>query len=261
MEELIRKLTEAISDFNKYIKNEYSAINKNYSGVGNSLGDYSIFTIVAPKLNNYKINKTFPRSNFIMTKINNSYDVVYITTNTATNEKLQFRDGSKYEGIFSDLYLSYDFSASNPMPEVQIFIGYNAKFTPITSVKIADIDSTNPLPVSISSGGIEEHSERYGVKCYSGNVNNNVVSITLPQIIDGRTVKGITSILITNLDNSHDLFFGDIDDISNINNCTPIGAGEKFSIEFEPACISLVFSLASTNSVNYQYTILYAYEQ
>ena len=29
MEELIRKLTEAISDFNRYIKNEYSAINEN----------------------------------------------------------------------------------------------------------------------------------------------------------------------------------------------------------------------------------------
>ena len=259
MEELIRKLTEAISDFNRYIQNEYSAINKNYSGIENSLGDYSIFTIVVPKLTNYKINKTFPRANFISVKINNSTDVVYLTTNTVTKEKLQFRDGSKYEGVFSDLYLTYDFSSSNPLPNVQIFIGYNSKFTPITTVKIADIDSSNPLPVTLSGGGIEEHSERYGVKCYSGNVNNSLVSITLPQIIDGRTVKGITSIIITNLDNSHDLYFGNIDDISNINDCTPIGAGEKFSIVYEPACISMVFTLASTHSVNFQYTILYAY--
>lgn len=255
MEELIRKLTEAISDFNKYIKNEYSAINKNYSGIANSLGDYSIFTIVLPKLNNFKINKTFPRANFIMTKINNSNDVVYLTTNTATKEKLEFRDGSRYEGIFSDLYLSYDFSAYGVLPEVQIFIGYNSKYIPITTVKIADVDSANPLPVSVS----EQKSQRYGVKSYSGNVNNSVTSITLPQTIDGHDVTGISSILITNLDSTNDLFFGNINDIADINNCTPILAGEKLSIEFNPLAISMVFSLTSTNNINFQYTILYTY--
>lgn len=259
MEELILKLTQAINDFNKYLKNEYSSINKNFSGIGNSIGDYSIFTLVAPKLTDYKINKTFPRANYILVSINNSKDVIYLSVNALTKEKLAFRDGSKFEGIFSDLFLTYDFSGG-VLPKVQIYIGYNSKYNPITSVKIADIDSSNPLPVTLTGGGIEEHSENYGVKTYSGNVNNSIVSISLPQTIDGRTVKGITSVLITNLDSSHDLFFGDIDDIANINNCTPIGAGEKFSIDFEPACISLEFSLASLQSVNFQYTILYAYE-
>ena len=255
MEELIRKLTEAISDFNRYIKTEYSAINKNYSGISNSLGDYSVFTIVLPKLTNYKINKTFPRANYIMTKIGNSTDVVYLTTNTTTKEKLEFRDGSRYEGIFSDLYLSYDFSSSNPLPNVQIFIGYNSKFIPITTVKIADVDSSNPLPVSITS----ESSQRYAVKGYSGNVNNNVVSITLPQTIDGRTVTGFVSIIITNLDTSKEIYFGNITDISDISTCTPILAGEKLSIDFKPIGASFVFSLASTDNINFQYSILYTY--
>lgn len=259
MEELIRKLTEAISDFNSYIKNEYSSINKNFSGISNSLGDYSIFTIVEPKLDNFKINKSFPRANFIMVKIDNSVDVVHITTNSATNEKLEFHDGSRYEGIFSDLYLSYDFSSHGVMPKVQIYIGYNSKFIPITNVKITDIDSSNPLPVSLSGGQVEEPAQNYGVKSYSGNVNNNVVSIPLPSTIDGNTVKGYTSILITNLDNSNDLFFGNINDIADINTCIPIGAGEKFTVEFKPQAKSMTFSLASLGNVNFQYSVLYTY--
>lgn len=257
MEELIKKLTEAISDFNKYIKNEYSAINKNFSGIENSLGDYSIFTIVTPKLTNFKINKTFPRANYISVKINNSNDVIYLTVNDQSKERLQFRDGSIYEGIFSDLYLTYDFSGYGILPEVQIFIGYNAKYNPITAVKIADVDSNNPLPVTIAgqSGG-----SRYRFKGYSGNVNNSIQQISTPSTIDGNTVKGIASIIITNLDNSHDLMFGLIDDIADINNCTPIGAGEKLSIDFNPSAESFVFTLASTNNVNYVYTIQYTYE-
>lgn len=261
MEELLQKLSDAINDFNKYIKNEYSAINKNYSGIENRLGDYSIFTIVAPKLNNYKINKTFPRANFIMVKINNSYDVIYLTTNTATKEKLEFRDGSKYEGIFSDLYLSYDFSAYGAnIPKVQIFIGYNSKYVPITTVKLADVDTSNPLPVSLSGGGqIDENTKNYAVKCYAGNINNTVQSITIPSTIDGHTVSGIASIIITNLDNSHDLFFGNISDISDINDCVPINAGEKYSVEFKPLGANFSFTLASANSVNFQYCVLYTY--
>lgn len=259
MEELILKLTQAINDFNKYLKNEYSSINKNFSGIGNSIGDYSIFTIVAPKLTDYKINKTFPRANYILVSINNSTDVIYLSVNALTKDKLKFRDGSKFEGIFSDLYLTYDFSSSTPLPKVQIYIGYNSKYNPISTVKIADIDSSNPLPVSLSGGQVEEPSQRYRVKCFSGNVNNSVVPLTIPSTIDGYTVKGITSILITNLDTTNDLFFGDIDNVSDINNCTPIGAGEKMTIDFKPQAISFPFSLASLNNVNFQYTILYTY--
>lgn len=257
MEELIRRLTEAISDFNRYIKNEYSAINKNYSGISNSLGDYSIFTIVAPKLNNFKINKTFPRANYIMTKIDNSTDVVYITTNTATKEKLEFRDGSRYEGIFSDLYLSYDFTGYNPMPKVQIFIGYNSKFIPITTVKIADIDSNNPLPISIT----EEQSVNYNIACAGGNVNNTLVTQLISSTLNGQTVKGISSILITNLDSTNTLYVGNNFDTSNYNTvATPILAGEKLTIDFKQmAKAPFSFLVFSPNDVNYQVSVVYAY--
>ena len=257
MEELIRRLTEAISDFNRYIKNEYSAINKNYSGISNSLGDYSIFTIVAPKLNNFKINKTFPRANYIMTKIDNSTDVVYITTNTATKEKLEFRDGSRYEGIFSDLYLSYDFTGYNPMPKVQIFIGYNSKFIPITTVKIADIDSNNPLPISIT----EEQSINYNIASIGGNVNNTLVTQLISSTLNGQTVKGISSILITNLDSTNTLYVGNNFGTGNYNTvATPILAGEKLTIDFKQmAKAPFSFLVFSPNDVNYQVSVVYAY--
>lgn len=222
MEELIRKLTEAISDFNRYIKNEYSAINKNYSGISNSLGDYSVYTLVQPKLDNYKINKTFPRANFIMVKINNTTDVVYLTTNTMTKEKLSFRDGSKYEGIFSDLYLSYDFTGRNPMPEVQIFIGYNSKYVPITTVKIADVDSSNPLPVNIVN---VDSSLDYKLKTVARTINNT------NEVFDFNT-EVISSIMIANTSNSDTVYL--FDENSTYNDGIPIYPLEKFSIDFNP---------------------------
>lgn len=239
MEELIRKLTEAISDFNRYIKNEYSAINKNYSGISNSLGDYSVFTIVVPRLDNYKINKTFPRANFIMVKINNSTDVVYITTNTITKEKLQFRDGSRYEGIFSDLYLSYDFSGYGTIPNVQIFIGYNSKYIPITTVKIADVDSGNPLPVTL----VEGSGSNYKLKCSSANVNNGVATVTLSETI--------SSLVITNTSTTDTLYIGDDIDSSNYSIYgTEILPGEKFSIDFSPVANGFSFVIGSTGNID-----------
>ena len=258
MEELIRKLTEAIADFNRYIKNEYSAINKNYSGISNSLGDYSVFTIVAPKLTNYKINKTFPRANFIMTKIDNSTDVVHITTNTATKEKLEFRDGSRYEGIFSDLYLSYDFSSYGlNIPNVQIFIGYNSKYIPITTVKIADVDSNNPLAIKLS----EQDPLKYNIWCSSGNVNNQLISQNISSTLNGQTVKGISSILITNLDNTNTLYIGNNFGTGNYNKvATPILAGEKLTIDFKQmAKAPFGFNVFSPNNVDYQISVVYAY--
>ena len=257
MEELIRKLTEAIADFNRYIQNEYSAINKNYSGISNSLGDYSVFKIVNPKLSNFKINKTFPRANFISVKINNSTDVVYITTNTATKEKLAFRDGSRYEGIFSDLYLSYDFSGVSPLPDVEIFIGYNSKYNPITTVKIADVDSNNPLAIKIS----EQEPLKYNIWCSSGNVNNQLISQNISATLNGQTVKGISSILITNLDNTNTLYIGNNFGTGNYNKvATPILAGEKLTIDFKQmAKAPFGFNVFSPNSVDYQISVVYAY--
>lgn len=257
MEELIRKLTEAIADFNKYIRNEYSAINKNYSGISNSLGDYSVFKIVVPKLSNHKINKTFPRANFITVKINNSTDVVYITTNTMTKEKLEFRDGSRYEGIFSDLYLSYDFSSYGVgnLPEVEIFIGYNSKFIPITTVKIADVDSSNPLPIKIQ----EETSVQTRFYNVGGNVNNSIQNMVAPNNISGHIPKGYTSMVITNLDDTNALYFGGNIDSSNYNTQgIPILAGEKMTIDFKQLAQSgFAYKLYSPNNVNFSVCYMY----
>lgn len=255
MEELILKLTQAINDFNKYLKNEYSSINKNFSGIGNSIGDYSIFTIVTPKLTDYKINKTFPRANYILVSIDNSKDVVYLSVNALTKDKLMFRDGSKFEGIFSDLYLTYDFSSSNPLPKVQIFIGYNSKYNPISTVKIADVDSNNPLPIVVT-GDIASVQRFHNI---GGNVNNSQQAITLPTNISGHNVKGFSSILISNLDNTNTLYFGQNVNSSNYQTVgVPINAGEKFSIDFKTLALGgYGFTLFSPDSVNYSICYLY----
>ena len=255
MEELIRKLTEAIADFNRYIKNEYSAINKNYSGIENSLGDYSIYTIVAPKLANFKINKTFPRANFITTKIDNSTDVVYLTTNAMTKEKLEFRDGSRYEGIFSDLYLTYDFSSYGVLPKVQIFIGYNSKYIPITTVKIADISSSNPFPIKIQ----DETAVITRFYNVGGSVNNSVQNMVAPSNISGHIPKGYMSMVITNLDDTNVLYFGGNIDSSNYQTQgVPILAGEKLTIDFKQIAQSgFAYKLYSPNNINFSVCYMY----
>lgn len=257
MEELILKLTQAINDFNKYLKNEYSSINKNFSGIGNSLGDYSVFTIVTPKLTDYKINKTFPRANYILVSIDNSKDEILLSVNALTREKLSFRDGSKFEGIFSDLFLTYDFSGSNPMPKVQIFIGYNSKYNPISTVKIADVDSNNPLPI-VNTGDISSVQKVYNI---GGTLNNSLETVVLPNIISGNTVKGFSSVLITNLDNTNPMYFGLIDTSNYQDVGVPILAGEKLSIDFKTlAKTGMSFNLFSPNNVKYSVCYLYTEE-
>lgn len=262
MEELILKLTNAINDFNKYLKNEYSSINKNFSGIGNSIGDYSIFTIVVPKLTDYKINKTFPRANFIMVTIDNPNDKVYLSVNALTKEKLAFRDGSKFEGIFSDLYLTYDFTLNGVLPKVQIYIGYNSKYTPITSVKIADIDSSNPLPVILAGGGVEEKTATYNLENIIGSLNaDEYTVIDVPATIDGNTVKGVSSIVIENTDTINTLFFSKYDN-TTIGTGISILAGEKYSIDFKPLSQSGFKFCLKTDiglTANFSVCILYTY--
>lgn len=255
MEELILKLTQAINDFNKYLKNEYSSINKNFSGIGNSIGDYSIFTIVTPKLTDYKINKTFPRANYIIVSINNSTDKIYLSVNALTKEKLAFRDGSKFEGIFSDLYLTYDFSSYGVLPEVKIYIGYNSKYNPITAVKIADIDSSNPLPIKIQ----EETSVQTRFYNVGGNVNNSVQNMVAPSNISGHIPKGYSSMVVTNLDDTNALYFGGNIDSSNYQTQgVPILAGEKLTIDFKQLAQSgFTYKLYSPNNVNFSVCYMY----
>lgn len=260
MEELILKLTQAINDFNKYLKNEYSSINKNFSGIGNSIGDYSIFTLVTPKLTDHKINKTFPRANYILVSINNSKDEIYLSVNALTKEKLAFRDGSKFEGIFSDLFLTYDFSSYGlNIPKVQIYIGYNSKYNPINTVKIADVDSNNPLPVNIVDSSDNSVQKFYNV---GGNVNNSQEVIILPTNIDGHDVKGYSSVLISNLDNNKTLYFGlNIDSTNYQTIGVPIMAGEKLTIDFKTLAVGNTrFTLFSPDNINYSVCCLYTEE-
>lgn len=255
MEELLLKLTQAINDFNKYLKNEYSSINKNFSGIANSIGDYSIFTLVVPKLTDFKINKTFPRANYILVSIDNSQDSIYLSVNALTKEKLKFRDGSKFEGIFSDLYLTYDFTSVSPMPKVQIYIGYNSKYNPISTVKIADVDSNNPLPVKIQEE-TTVYTRFYNV---GGNVNNTVQNMVAPSNISGHTVKGYSSMVITNLDDTNALYFGgNIDNSNYQTQGVPILAGEKLTIDFKQLAQSgFTYKLFSPNNVNFSVCYMY----
>lgn len=255
MEELLLKLTQAINDFNKYLKNEYSSINKNFSGIANSIGDYSIFTLVVPKLTDFKINKTFPRANYILVSIDNSQDSIYLSVNALTKEKLKFRDGSKFEGIFSDLFLTYDFTGISPMPKVQIYIGYNSKYNPISTVKIADVDSNNPLPIKVQ----EETSVYTRFYNVGGNVNNSVQNMVAPSNISGHIPKGYTSMVITNLDDTNALYFGGNIDSSNYNTQgIPILAGEKMTIDFKQLAQSgFTYKLYSPNNVNFSVCYMY----
>ena len=232
MEELLLKLTQAINDFNKYLKNEYSSINKNFSGIANSIGDYSIFTLVVPKLTETKINKTFPRANYILVSIDNSQDSIYLSVNSLTKEKLKFRDGSKFEGIFSDLYLTYDFTNVSPMPKVQIYIGYNSKYNPISTVKIADVDSNNPLPIKIveseQTANYYSRSGNYGL----APVDPYYSEFDVPATVDGKTVKGLKSLLIQNTGNTNIYFSGVGDSVLDAG--VLIRPNESFTLDFEP---------------------------
>lgn len=250
MEELLLKLTQAINDFNKYLKNEYSSINKNFSGIANSIGDYSIFTLVVPKLTDFKINKTFPRANYILVSIDDPTQKVYLSVNALTKEKLAFRDGSKFEGIFSDLFLTYDFTGISPMPRVQIYIGYNSKYNPITAVKIADIDSSNPLPISVD----DQKPVKYLFKSYGGNINNQ-----FPTFVFSET--NIASIIISNNSQNGTLYIGNTSDFDGTNYQTygmPILAGEKFSMDFNPlAKDNISFKMGTPDNVDYSIMIKY----
>ena len=223
---------------------------------------YQVFTLdLSNGLNNIELD-TMVVSNFLTTFFidNNTgksvtNGIVNIAITASKNYGLTFLNGSKYKAQYQKLYVS---APAQPNISVRIFTSVNAfyeKEQPITNAVFE-----KPMEVVVD-GGIDEKPLKYGIKCYSGNVNNTINSITVPQVIDGRTVKGISSIIISNLDNSHDLFFGNIDDIINIALCTTINAGEKFTIDFKPQTNSFVFTLASTNNVNYQYNILYSYTE
>lgn len=162
MENLIRELKQAIENFNLYLKNEYTTINNKIQGISNDISDYSVFTLSQPNAKDLKINLTFPRATYVMVTIKNasSSTFVELSINQPTKEKLKFYDGSFHKGIIRDLYLSYDFSQLETMPEVKIYVGYNSTFNPITSVRLADVTSENPLPV-VKIGDTVEDTNKF----------------------------------------------------------------------------------------------------
>lgn len=231
------------------MNSEYSIDNK-----------YQVFTIsLAQAINNKELD-TLVVSNFLTTffvdNAGNSIKdgKINIAFNSSRNYGLTFLNGSKYKSQFQKIYIS---APAQPNVNVRIFTSVNAfyeKEQPVTNAIF-----TEPLLVSIDGGGIDENTQNYSLKSYSGNVNNSFNTITIPTTIDGHTVKGIKSIIISNLDNSNELYFGNIGNISDLNLCTPINAGEKFNIDFSPLGKSFTFTLASSDSINYQYNVLYTY--
>ena len=165
MENLIRELKQAIENFNLYLKNEYTTINNKIQGVSNDISDYSVFTLTQVSAKNLKINLTFPRATYVMVSIKGatSSTFVELAINQPTKERLKFYDGSFHKGIIRDIYLTYDFSDLQTMPEVKVYVGYNSTFNPITSVRLADVTSENPLPVILAGGsaGSGDNTNKY----------------------------------------------------------------------------------------------------
>ena len=154
MERLIKELKQAIENFNLYLKNEYTTINNKLQGISNDISDYSVFTLNVAKAKDLKVPLTFPRATYIMVTIKGASSSTFIeaSINQQTKEKLKFYDGSYHKGIIRDIYLTYDLSELDTMPEVKVYVGYNSSFNPITSVRLADVTSENPLPVNVIGG-------------------------------------------------------------------------------------------------------------
>lgn len=161
MERLIKELKQAIENFNLYLKNEYTTINNKLQGISNDISDYSVFTLNVAKAKDLKVPLTFPRATYIMVTIKGASSSTFIeaSINQQTKEKLKFYDGSYHKGIIRDIYLTYDLSELDTMPEVKVYVGYNSSFNPITSVRLADVTSENPLPVNIIGNDTEETSQ------------------------------------------------------------------------------------------------------
>lgn len=248
METILNELIKVLKDLTQKISLQYSSLNTNFSGIENKLSDYSIFTLVKPKMINHKIELTFPRANYITAIISDSTAKINIGVNSAGKQKLPYKDGSYFKGVISDIYIDYDFTELEAQPTASIYIGYNSEYLPITTVKINDLDVNNAVPVNVISGDItiDSNPKTYSLNVSNGNLNNQIQNFTLS--------SPTNSIMIKNT-GDNDLYFGNISDINDLSQAIKILAGETLEIPFNPICNNYTYSLASLLETSY--TIAY----
>ncbi|MBR2240829.1 MAG: hypothetical protein IJ890_05570 [Clostridia bacterium] len=217
---------------------------------------YQVFTIdLSNGLDNVELD-TILVSNFLTTfyvdtltgeSINNGK--VNIAVTSSKNYPLTFLNGSKYKAQFQKLYL-------NAQPQsnvsVRIFTSVDCfyeKETPITNAIL-----TQPLI-------IEPETLNYDIFVNGVTINNSVTGVLINDTLNGKTVKGIKSIIISNLDNNHTLYYGTNINAGNyLTNAGRIEAGEKLSIDFNPqAKAPYDFTLYTPNSIDVQYSVLFSY--
>lgn len=224
--------------------NEYSVDNK-----------YQVFTIsLTNGLQNYEID-TMLISNFLTTffvddngdSINTGK--VNISITSSKNYGLTFLNGSKYKAQFQKLYLN---AQPQPNTNVRVFTSIDCfyeKETPVTNAVL-----TQPLI-------IEPEKINYDIYVNGGTVNNQAVGVLISSTLNSKTVKGIKSIILSNLNNNHTLYYGTNINAGNyLTKAGRIEAGEKLSIDFNPqAKAPYDFTIYSPDSVDYQYSVLFSY--
>lgn len=224
--------------------NEYSTDNK-----------YQVFTIpLTNGLQNYEID-TMLISNFLTTFFvddnGNSINTgkVNISITSSKNYGLTFLNGSKYKAQFQKLYLN---AQPQPNINVRVFTSIDCfyeKETPVTNAVLNE-----PLI-------IEPENVRYDIFVNGVTINNSVTGVLVSDTLNGKTVKGIKSIIISNLDNNHTLYYGTGINAGNyLTKAGRIEAGEKLSIDFNPqAKAPYDFTLYTPNSIDVGYSVLFSY--
>lgn len=217
---------------------------------------YQVFELdLSNGLKDYEIN-TILVSNFLTTfyvdNSGNSINTgkVNISFNSGKNYGLTFLNGSKYKSQYQKIWLNCD---AQPNTNLRIFTSVDCfyeKEQPVTNAIL-----TPPII-------IQTDTLNYNVSCLNGTING-LTDIVIGQNgqIDGNNVKGISSILISNNDNSDIMYFGNNFTITDYSQkATAINPAEKLSLNFNPLCKApFTFKLFATNNIDYQITVSYAY--
>lgn len=217
---------------------------------------YQVFTIdLSNGLNNVEID-TILVSNFLTTffvdtitgdSINNGK--INIAVTSSKNYPLSFLNGSKYKAQFQKLYL---YAKPQPNVSVRIFTSVDCfyeKETPVTNAILNE-----PLI-------IEPDTLNYDIFVNGATINNSVTGVIINNTLNGKTVKGIKSIIISNLDTTNTLYYGTgINSGNYLTKAGRIEAGEKLSIDFTPQAKPLYdFTLYTPYSIDFQYSVLFSY--
>ena len=225
------------------MENQYSIDNK-----------YQVYTIpLANGLNNFEID-TMLNNNFLTTFFvdDNGESVnvgkVYISFTSSNNYGLTFLNGSKYKSNFQKIYLNAPAQAGI---NLRVFVGLDCfyeKETPVTNAILTQ-------PIATALGSVD-----YDIFC-NGAVNNGLTPVTISNSLNGHSVKGLNSILLSNVDSVEPLYFGkDFTALNYSAKALKIDCGEKFEINFNPlANAPYSFLLYSANNCNYQLTVSFTY--